>query len=149
MLRTNPGLRGELGREHHLMMHVPAERGDAAALETMLTCGFDPNVKDNESVTALHRAAMAGRSEAVRLLLAHGASVNALDGMFSATPLVWATEGWSHDPCDGAADHVRTARLLIAAGSPLDWTPPEKAPDPEGTQEQLAALCREAAVLPA
>jgi ankyrin repeat protein len=148
MLRANPALRGQLQREHHLMMHVPAERGDLAALETMLTCGFDPNVKDNEGVTALHRAAMAGRSEAVRLLLAHGASVKALDGMFSATPLVWATEGWSHGSREGA-DHLRTARLLIAAGSPLEWTPPEKAPDPEGTQEQLAALCREAAALPA
>jgi serine/threonine-protein phosphatase 6 regulatory ankyrin repeat subunit A/serine/threonine-protein phosphatase 6 regulatory ankyrin repeat subunit B len=149
MLRANPGLRGELRREHHLMMHVPAERGDVASLETMLTCGFDPNEKDNEGVTALHRAAMAGRTEAVRLLLAHGASVNALDGMFSATPLVWATEGWSHDSHGDGADHVRAARLLIAAGSPLQWNPPEKAPDPEGTQEQLAALCREAAALPA
>ena len=149
MLRANPGLRGDLRREHHLMMHVPAERGDAAALETMLKCGFDPNAKDNEGVTALHRAAMAGHAEAVRLLLAHGASVNALDGMFSATPLVWATEGWSHDSHKDGADHVRTARLLIAAGSPVEWNPPEKAPDPEGTQEQLAALCREAAALPA
>jgi ankyrin repeat protein len=149
MLQANPGLRGELRREHHLMMHVPAERGDVAALETMLTCGFDPNAKDNESVTALHRAAMAGRTEAVRVLLAHGASVNALDGMFSATPLVWATEGWTHGSHGGGADHLRAARLLIAAGSPLEWNPPEKAPDPEGTQEQLAALCREAAALPA
>ena len=78
------------------MMHVPAERGNVTALETMLTCGFDPNAKDNEGVTALHRAAMAGHAEAVRVLLAHGASVNALDGMFSASPLVWATEGWRH-----------------------------------------------------
>jgi ankyrin repeat protein len=149
LLRANAGLRGELRLEHHLMMHVPAERGDVAALETMLTCGFDPNAKDNEAVTALHRAAMAGRVEAVRLLLAHGASVNALDGMFSATPLVWATEGWTHGSHGKGADHLRAARLLIAAGSPLEWNPPEKAPDPEGTQEQLAALCREAAALPA
>jgi ankyrin repeat protein len=149
MLRANPGLRDELRREHHLMMHVPAERGDVAALKTMLTCGFDPNAKDNEAVTPLHRAAMAGRTEAVRLLLAHGASVNALDGMFSATPLVWATEGWTHRAHADGADHLRAARLLIAAGSPLEWNPPEKAPDPEGTQEQLAALCREAAALPA
>ena len=35
----------------------------------------------------------------------------------------------------------------FAAGSPLEWNPPEKAPDPEGTQEQLAALCREATAL--
>jgi hypothetical protein len=101
-------------------------------------------VKDHDEVTALHRAAMAGRAEAVRVLLASGASVNALDNMFSATPLVWASEGWSHDPRTGAADHLSVARLLIAAGSSLEWITPEKAPDPEGTQEQLIELCRAA-----
>jgi serine/threonine-protein phosphatase 6 regulatory ankyrin repeat subunit A len=144
MLAAQTDLRGELRVEHHLMMHVPAERGDAAVLETMLSCGFDPNAKDRDGVTTLHRAAMAGRTEAVRVLLAHGASVNALDGMFSATPLVWASEGWAHDPRSGAKDHVGVARLLIAAGSPLTWTEPEKAPDPEGTQEQLMEFCRAA-----
>jgi ankyrin repeat protein len=145
MLQARPDLRSKLQQEHHLMMHVPAERGDAAVLETMLACGFDPNVKDNDGVTALHRAAIAGRAEAVRVLLAYGASVNALDGMFSATPLVWAAEGWSHDSRPGAA-HLGVARLLIAAGSSREWIPPEKAPDPERTQEQLMELCRAAEV---
>jgi ankyrin repeat protein len=147
MLHADPNLRRELRIEHHLMMHAPAERGDAKVMATMLACGFDPNVKDNDGVTALHRAAMAGRTEAVRVLLAYGASVNALDGMFSASPLVWASEGWSHDPNTGG-DHPAVARLLIAAGSPLTWEPPEKAPSPEGTQEQLIELCRAAAALP-
>ena len=142
MLQAHPGLRSDLRPEHHLMMHVPAERGDVRVLETMLASGFDPNAKDSDGVTPLHRAAMAGRSKAVQVLLAHGASVNALDGMFAATPLVWASEGWSHDPIKD--DHLGVARYLIAAGSPLTWTPPEKAPDPEGTQEQLAELCRAA-----
>ncbi|MGH9608732.1 MAG: ankyrin repeat domain-containing protein [Bryobacteraceae bacterium] len=145
MLETSPNLLRELRREHHLMLHVPAERGDSAVLETMLACGFDANAKDNEGVTALHRAAMAGRADAIRVLLAHGASVNVLDGMFSATPLVWASEGWSHDPHTGGADHIGVARMLIAAGSSIEWIPPEKAPDPEGTQEQLIELCRAAA----
>jgi hypothetical protein len=144
MLKAQPNLRDELRTEHHLMMHGPAERGDARILETMLACGFEPNAKDKEGVTALHRAAMGGRAEAVRVLLAYGASVNAVDGMFSATPLVWASEGWSHDPRVGSVDHIGVARLLIAAGSSLEWIPPEKAPDPEGTQEQLMELCREA-----
>ena len=144
MLSAQPSLRDELRVEHHLMMHGPAEQGNAAVLETMLTCGFDPNVKDKDGVTSLHRAAMAGRVEAARVLLAHGASVHNLDGMFSATPLVWATEGWSHGSHNGA-DHVAVARLLIAAGCPQEWKAPEKAPDPEGTQEQLAELCRVAA----
>ncbi|MGH7635061.1 MAG: ankyrin repeat domain-containing protein, partial [Gemmatimonadaceae bacterium] len=55
MLRANADLRRGLTLEHHLLMHVPAERGDAAVLETMLASGFDPNVKDRDGVTPLHR----------------------------------------------------------------------------------------------
>jgi hypothetical protein len=69
--------------------------------------------------------------------------VNALDGMFSAPPLLWAAEGWSHASGPGI-DHVGVARLLIAAGSPLEWHPRENAPHPERTQEQLLELCRAA-----
>src|SRR5262249_52890175 len=87
MLRERPSLRGDLGHEHHLLLHRAAERGDAAALETMLSCGFDPQVKDPENVTPLHRAAMGGHADSVRVLLAHGADVNARDGMFAASPL--------------------------------------------------------------
>jgi ankyrin repeat protein len=147
MLAAHSNLRGELRPEHHLMTHGAAERGDAAVLETMLACGFDPNAKDRDHVTPLHRAAMAGRFEAVRTLLVHGASVNNLDGMFSASPLVWAVEGWSHGSREGA-DHVTVAKLLIAAGCSMEWKAPEKAPDPEGTQERLIELCRAATVEP-
>src|SRR4029453_17390421 len=51
MLRTTPQLRSQLRAEHHLMTHVPAERGDAAVLETMLACGFDANARDHDGVT--------------------------------------------------------------------------------------------------
>jgi ankyrin repeat protein len=142
MLRAAPNLRNELRREHHLMMHVPAERGDAQVLEAMLACGFDPNVQDTDGVTALHRAAMAGHKDAARVLIAHGAAVNALDGMFSGTPLLWAAEGWSHG--SNGADFVEVARVLIAAGSSREWNAPEKAPDTEGTHAKLAELCRAA-----
>ena len=144
ILAAHPGLRSELRPEHHLMLHRPAESGNAAVLETMLACGFDPNAKDKDNVTPLHRAAMGGHVDAVRVLLNHGADVNALDGMFSASPLVWAVEGRSHAKHPGA-DHVGVARLLIAAGSPLDWTPPEGAPNPERTLEGLTELRRDAA----
>ena len=143
LLKEHSNLPNQLQTEHHLMMHTPAERGDAKVLETMLESGFDPNVKDSNGVTALHRAAMAGRVDAVRVLLAKGASVDALDGMFAATPLVWACEGWRHGPQAGV-DHVEVSRLLLAAGSPREWVAPEKAPDPEGTQERLTELCRAA-----
>jgi Ankyrin repeats (3 copies)/Ankyrin repeat len=142
MLDARPSLRTELRAEHHLMMHRPAEAGHAAVLETMLSCGFDPNVRDKDNVTALHRVAMAGHPDAVHVLLKFGADVNALDGMFSATPLVWAVEGRGH--AAAAADHVAVARGLIAAGSSLEWTSPQGAPGPERTLEGLIELRRAA-----
>jgi hypothetical protein len=85
---------------------------------------------------------MAGHTDGARVLIKHGAAVNALDGMFSGTPLLWAAEGWSHAP--NAADFVEVARVLLAAGSSREWNAPEKAPDPEGTHAKLAELCRAA-----
>jgi ankyrin repeat protein len=142
MLDSAPHLRSDLRKEHHLMLHHAAESGNATVLDTMLQCGFDPAVADKDNVTALHRAAMAGHADAVRVLLSHGAPVNALDGMFCATPLVWAVEGRHSSRHRG--DHVAVARLLIAAGSSLEWTPPPGAPDPEGTIEGLIELRRAA-----
>jgi hypothetical protein len=142
VLTDRPGLRTELTSAHHQMLHRPAESGNATVLETMLACGFDPNAPDKDRVTPLHRAAMGGHPDAVRVLLAAGADVNALDGMFDATPLVWAVEGrGSH----AGGDHVGVARLLIAAGSSLEWTAPPGAPGPERTQEGLIELRRDVA----
>lgn len=134
LLRQAPALREQLGHEHHLMLHRRAEGGNVAVLETMLECGFDPRAKDKDNVTALHRAAMAGYADAVGVLLAHGSDVHAHDGMFVATPLVWAAEG-RHTRQDPRADHVAVARLLIAAGSSLHWKPPEGSP-PSGTNDR-------------
>ena len=144
VLADHPSLRTELRPEHHLLLHRPAESGNAAVLETMLACGFETEARDKDQVTPLHRAAMAGQVDAVRVLLKYGADVNARDGMFSAAPLVWAVEGRGNTKAPGA-DHVEVARLLIAAGSPLDWTPPEGAPNPERTLEGLAELKQAAA----
>ena len=144
MLAEDAALRAQLRPEHHLMLHRPAESGNAAVLDTMLACGFDTDARDKDQVTPLHRAAMGGHVDAVRVLLTHGADVNARDGMFSAPPLVWAVEGRGNSKAPGA-DFVEVARLLIAAGSPLEWTPPPGAPGPERTLEGLEELKQAAA----
>jgi hypothetical protein len=131
MLRSRPTLRGELRPEHHLMLHRHAEAGHVPVLETMLACGFDPRAKDREGITALHRAAMGGHADAVRALLASGAPVDALDDTFAGSPLVWAVEGWRHAAQPGDA-HAEVARLLVAAGCPTGWAPPEAARRPRG-----------------
>ncbi len=143
MLRGHPGLQQALRYEHHLLLHRPAESGNAAALETMLACGFDPRATDKDGVTPLHRAAMGGHPDAAKVLLSFGAPVDALDGMFAAPPLVWAVEGRSH--AQPGADHVAMARVLIDAGSPVDWTPPPGSPGPERTLDGLRQLRRDAA----
>ena len=56
---------------------------------------------------------------------------------------MWAVEGREH--AKPGAERVAVARELIAAGVPLEWTPPEGAPDPERTIEGLIELRRAAA----
>ena len=120
LLAGNPRLRDEITDDHYIAFHQAAERGDVRALEAMLTCGFDPNRPDaGIGKTALHTAAMEGWPEAVRLLLAHGASVQARDREFHGQPLIWAAEG-SRQGREGR-DFAAVGKLLLDAGSPVEW----------------------------
>ena len=125
MLAANPELRDAIGPEHYAAFYRAAERNDTTALEAMLACGFDPN-RGDESIgkTPLHIAAMEGWPDAARLLLAHGASVAVRDREFKAQPLIWAAEG-SRTSREGR-DHAAVGRLLLDAGSPVDWTGSEE-----------------------
>lgn len=120
MLASSPALRDEIAPEHYDALYRAAEQNDTAALEAMLACGFDPDRGDESmGMNALHKAAMAGWPDAVRVLLAHGASVTARDREFHATALVAAAEGSTH--AAPGRDHAAVGRLLITAGSPTDW----------------------------
>ncbi len=120
MLAERPELRAEIAGEHYGALYRAAERNDVGALEAMLACGFDPN-RGDESIgkTAIHVAAMEGWPEAVRVLLARGASVSVRDREFKAPPLIWAAEG-SRGSREGR-DHAAVGRLLLEAGSPTQW----------------------------
>ena len=120
LLTRRPDLSREIASEHYQSFYRAAERNDLDALAAMLACGFDINRPD-ESIgkTALHVAAMEGWPGAIRLLLAHGASLEARDREFKAQPLIWAAEG-ARAPRPGR-DHAAVGRLLIAAGSPVEW----------------------------
>jgi ankyrin repeat protein len=121
MLRAHPGLDRQIASEHYGAFYRAAERNDVRSLETMLACGFDPNRGDDEiGKTALHAAAMEGWPEAVRVLLAYGASVSVRDREFHAQPLVWAAEG-SRSRSGDHRDHRQVGELLLDAGSPVDW----------------------------
>jgi ankyrin repeat protein len=119
LLARNPDLRSALTEDHYVAFHQAAERGDVRALDAMLACGFDPNRPDaGIGKTVLHSAAMEGWPDAVRILLAHGASVHVRDREFKGQPLIWAAEG-SRNRED--RDFPAVAKLLLDAGSPVEW----------------------------
>jgi ankyrin repeat protein len=121
MLAAQPALRAEIGSEHYATLYRAAEQGDSTAIEALLTAGLDPDHADDEiGKTALHCAAMAGRADAVRVLLQHGASPTVRDREFHAPALVWAAEG-ARSQAGDEAEYARVGRLLLDAGSPLEW----------------------------
>jgi len=73
-----------------------------------LTCGADPNVRDDNHWTPLHDAADYGNYEAVKLLIEYGANVDAQD-MWNVTSLNLAAQH----------GYNRVTELLIDAGSNL------------------------------
>jgi len=137
MLAAQPSLRDEITDAHYVALHQAAEQGDVVALALLLDCGFDPNRGDAEiGKTALHSAAMAGQPESTRLLLARGASPDTRDREFHGQPLVWAAEG-SRSHADRARDYEEVGRLLLDAGSTVEWQLPTDEPA-EGVSEVLA-----------
>ena len=70
-----------------------AGTGDIEAVQTILQSHPELiNQKDDNGATALHYAAFGGHSDVARLLVEHGADINARDGKFNATPAGWAIE---------------------------------------------------------
>ena len=56
-----------------------SEAENVEAVKLCLDAGIDPNAADDEGRTALHGAAHKGRNEVVKLLVAHGANLEAHD----------------------------------------------------------------------
>jgi ankyrin repeat protein len=142
LLAKNPGLKSEITDDHYIAFHQAAERGDVRALEAMLASGLDPNRPDaGIGKTVLHTAAMEGWPQAVRVLLAHGASVHVRDREFNGQPLVWAAEGSRQGAGRAGRDFAAVGKLLLDAGSPVEWSAPQPEPA-EGISEIVAAWRR-------
>ncbi len=79
-------------------------------LRFLLESGVDPNLDGDHGMTALHRAAKNGDTEAVDLLLRSGANVNAQDNAMAAAPLHEAVR----------ENHLEVANLLLSNGAKVD-----------------------------
>lgn len=117
-----------IAQEHPTL--IPSLQGsDAGALLTALTEGRDDAVRlmlalhwplAHESEwggTALHWAAWNGRTDMVRLLLDHGAPVNARDSRYGSSPLAWTAHGSRYCARANDEDYPAIAHQLLDAGS--------------------------------
>src|SRR5437868_4191192 len=67
-------------------------KGDAAAVQVLLSKGADVNAKSPYGATPLFFAAERGNIAIIRILLEHGADVNVKDTFYGATALTWAAQ---------------------------------------------------------
>src|SRR6266581_517652 len=98
--------------------------------------------EQDDGATALHLAASAGSTSTVRLLLEHGADIEARDTTWDSTPLEWAIVGsglrLGHDP---HPDWPATVAALLDAGASTEGIvlSPD---DPKPPSPEVAALLR-------
>ena len=71
-------------------LHQAARRGDLERVRELLDAGADANQYDELGATPLHDAAWAGHAGVARLLIRHGADVNARHKEAGSTPLHYA-----------------------------------------------------------
>lgn len=83
--------------------------GNAAVVERLLNAGADPNSARDTGETALMTAARSGSLEAVKLLLAREANVNATESRRGQTALMWAI----------AEQHPELVPILIEHGADI------------------------------
>jgi len=84
-----------------------ARIGDLAEVKRLvIDCGVNPNIRDNDGWTPLHKASWNGNPEVVKLLLEHGADPNIRDN-HGFTPLHYAAKD-----C-----HVDVVRVLLDHGA--------------------------------
>jgi ankyrin repeat protein len=80
-------------QERQKALAAAAYNGRLDAIDTAMALGANPNAPNvglNPDATALHNAVCSGSLAAVQRLVEAGASADAKDGPYQATPLVWA-----------------------------------------------------------
>jgi ankyrin repeat protein len=144
VLAATPDLAARLTAEDHQILTDAAGHGHTEAVRLMLDLGFPPGTRSghDDGATALHLAAAAGSTGTVRLLLDHGADIEAGDTSWDSTPLEWAIVGsgmrLGHNP---HPDWPATVRMLLDAGASTGGIvlSPD---DPKPPSPEVAALLR-------
>lgn len=92
-------------------LHLAATRNDVPALRALLEAGADQGLRSSQGLTAFHSACMGRGFASARLLLDHGANVQATAAKL--TPLHWITSS-AHD------DSPQLTDLLLDRGADIN-----------------------------
>jgi ankyrin repeat protein len=110
LLKSGAALEATTRVGDYTPLHVASKEGHGAIVKALLDAGASPKALTTSKTTALHLAAGAGNVEAVTALLDRGADVNATEGAWGQTPLIFAAAG----------NRVDAIRLLIRRGAKVD-----------------------------
>ncbi|MBK7350010.1 MAG: ankyrin repeat domain-containing protein [Gemmatimonadetes bacterium] len=100
---------------HHPIFHA-AEANRADAVEVLLDAGISPDIEGPRGFRPLHAAAYRNALDVVRLLLARGAAVDAVEHAHGGTPLGHAVYAGHEAMIDLLAGHSRDLGRLVFVG---------------------------------
>ena len=92
----------------NIMLLESAARGDIEDVRTLLNQGVNPDVTNEDGLTALHQACIDDNEEMLKLLLEYGANVNARD-----------SELWTPLHAAATCGHTHLCKHLITKGAEL------------------------------
>lgn len=119
LLRAHPDLVATLSDDEMRVLPDAGWAGDAAAVELMLSLGFDAAAGGQDGGTVLHCAAWQGAARCVKAALRYETVRTLLevpDPVHGSTPLGWCCHGARHSR-NRAGDYPAVARLLLDAGA--------------------------------
>ncbi|MBC8063416.1 MAG: ankyrin repeat domain-containing protein [Chlorobia bacterium] len=110
--QPNDGLTGGLSGQ---ALHNMARLGHIKGLQALLDLGLDIDLVNQWNETALHWASVAGRPEAIRLLLERGARTDIEESNFKSDAfgwLCWGSQNWN----EKHGDYPKAARAFLDFG---------------------------------
>jgi ankyrin repeat protein len=119
LLREWPTLVGELNGDDMRVLPDAGWASNAAAVDLMLTLGFDAAATGQDGGTVLHCAAWQGSMACIETALRYDqvrALIEARDQVHGSTPLGWCCHG-ARFCANPAGDYPAVARLLLEAGA--------------------------------
>lgn len=115
LLTFGAEVNGSADRESPLI--ASASLGSERVSTVLVEAGAELEKTSIFGSRALHWAAWMGSPVTVKLLIAHGAQIEAKDSEFSATPLFWAVHGYGPNGPKKEEGQVGAAMMLIEAGA--------------------------------